>query len=101
MLNPGRAPNGGPIVLPDPADAIVIPSSGPPGFISARRVRVPEFEIESNPTVRLSDVRKRRFIQPRACPVCKKGLYLSYEDMWDHISSTEDGEHAAHSVMET
>jgi hypothetical protein len=34
---------------------------GPPSYLSFGRVVVPEFEIVRNPTIRISDVKSRRF----------------------------------------
>lgn len=70
-------------------------------FISGRPVKTPEFEIVSNPTIRLDDIRHRRFLQPRACPVCRLGQFWGTKDMEAHISGLDDAEHAAYEVLES
>jgi hypothetical protein len=44
-------------------NAIVVSSNGavPESRIKGDRISVPEFEIVSNPTVRISEVKRRRF----------------------------------------
>lgn len=62
--------------------------------VTGRRVRVPLFELQSNPTASLADVRKRRFLDS-ACPVC--GLQVS--DLLAHCRSVADPEHQVLEVM--
>ena len=65
-------------------------------MIQGRRVQVPEFELASNPTVKLSDVKRRRFFDV-TCPVCK----TRHLDLQAHIESMGDDLHAVLDVQES
>ena len=63
------------------------------GRIQGRRVHVPLFELQSNPTVRLTDV-KRRFLDV-LCPVCG----VRVPDLLEHCRDAGDPEHQVLEVM--
>jgi len=65
--------------------------------IQARRVTVPMFELASNPTIKLSDVKKGRRMFDSECPLCK----IRYSDLRAHIESMEDDLHAVLDVQES
>ncbi len=68
-------------------------------FIYGRRVEVPLLEISENPRVVLDDIRHRRFLHPRACPVCRTGWFGGTKDLEEHFNASQDADHAAWEVM--
>lgn len=55
------------------------------------------FELASNPTIKLSDVKKGRRMFDSECPLCK----IRYSDLRAHIESMEDDLHAVLDVQES
>jgi len=63
--------------------------------VTPQRVKVPEFELAANPTIRIADV-KRRFLF-EFCPVC--GCRVG--NLRRHIVDMDDDVHAILEVMES
>lgn len=61
-----------------------------------RRVKVPLFEMVANPTVRIGDIKTRRFFN-NFCPICDRTV----PNLASHISEMDDDAHAVLEVMES
>lgn len=68
-------------------------------FIKSGRVEVPVIDLSPTPRVTLDDIRHRRFLMPRPCPVCGQGSFSHSKDLESHIEGSDDGVHAAYIVL--
>lgn len=65
-------------------------------MIRGRRVTVPLFELEANPSVHIGDVKRRRFrLIDSICPVCGARV----QDVLEHCQEVGDDSHGVLEVM--
>lgn len=66
-------------------------------MIYAKRVKVPEFELVSNPTIHIANLKRRFRLINTSCPVCGQFCH----DLLNHVNSMDDDAHTIYLVCET